>query len=250
MNFIELSISYEYLYSPKSWLHFESDTIKINLLFLQLICLPFTPLRYIVIIFIVLFCVYKSIKIPKYLKNYFYKSILLFIALLLLSIKNGSQLKKYKLNNKQVWRVYPFCYLSRVNTATVDEFRSSFLYLQVSVLRFISIHAIYLIIVRYFLLTTKQESLAKTLLTASPIKNLSDIKFIFIIMTSSQFLKIVFKQLKQVKTSYNLRCMKINQYNVRAISIVLTSFLEELLVILDYNIWSPAYALQNRDIKK
>ena len=79
MTFFNFSISYEYLYSPISWLHKQKNRFKIWTFFLKLTFLPFIPTQYIAAFLILFLCLYYSIYIPKDFKNYLHKMIILFL---------------------------------------------------------------------------------------------------------------------------------------------------------------------------
>ena len=248
MSFIKTSTSYEYLYSPKSWLHLQDDKIKISLTLVQLICLPFASLKFIFILFIFSLCLQRSIKMPKYLKRYFHKILMLFTILVIMSVKNGKQFRQHQFNNSQLLQIYPLDYLTK-NIAVVSQAGHSSFYLQISILRFLSIYLAYLTSVRCLLLTTKQENFVRTVLSKQSIRNYANMRFIFVTMTSSQFLRMIFKQMKRIRVSYSLRCMTVSQSIISFVSIALIFFLEELLISLNHSIQSIAYTLHNRDIK-
>lgn len=79
MNFLNFSLSYEYLYSPTSWLHKQNDKLKILIFLLQLTFLPFIATKYLPIFFILFIYLYSSTYISNHLKSYLNTIIILFL---------------------------------------------------------------------------------------------------------------------------------------------------------------------------
>lgn len=251
MNFVKLSTSYEHLYSPKSWLHFQDKRLKMTAVLIQLICLPVISLKHILIVFLTALLLYRSINIPKSLRKYFRKNIMIFTFFLLISIKKYSESSINKADNRHILQVYPLNCLNEQSVNAVKQPGNSFFYLHTSILRLIAIHSIYLILVRCLLLTTSYEDIVKMALMGQIYSwDYSNTKFIFTTMASSQFLKIIFKEMENMRVSCILRNINIGQLNLlKAAFIISTSFLRQLAIRTRINIFTITSSLYNRDIK-
>jgi hypothetical protein len=251
MNFVKLSTSYEHLYSPKSWLHFQDKRLKMTAVLIQLICLPVISLKHILIVFLAALLLCRSINIPKSLRKYFRKNIMIFTFFLLISIKKYSVSSINKADNRHILQVYPLNCLNEQSVNAVRQPGNSFFYLHASVLRLIAIHSIYLILVRCLLLTTSYEDIVKiALMGLIYSQDYSNVKFIFIIMASSQFLKIIFEQMENMRVSCILRNINISQVNLLKITFVIfTSLLRQLAIKTRISIFTIASSLYNRDIE-
>lgn len=249
MNFIKLCNSYMYLYSPKSWLHLKNNKIKLGIFMSYLICLPLISLKHVFLFLIILLCLLRSIMMPRYLRTYFYQSIGIFVFFLIINIKYYSRYP----NNEKATRAY--CILQansfEDNLDRGNKLNSSNFYLPLSIIRIGSIHLIYSILIRCFLITTKHSSIIKlTLALCRHINCYSSAKFIFLINTSSQFLKIIFEEIEAIIISFRLRSIKINRSTVlHTILSVFISLLEQLLFNIKEKIFSIAQTLYSRDIK-
>ncbi len=79
MNLSQLSNDYQFLYSPKSWLHAKNKNYKILYVFLQLIILPYVRLQYIAIIFTIALIFFIIVNLPiRIQKNLFYDNYIFF----------------------------------------------------------------------------------------------------------------------------------------------------------------------------
>lgn len=235
MNFIKLSTSHEYLYSPKSWLHNQSSKMKIVTASLYFILLPAMSLRHISLFFFFLLILYMSIRMPRSLRQHFYATFTFFSFFLLISIQECGSCNQKKINNRKVFLFYIL---------------NNFYCLPLSVARFISIHFAYLMLVRCLLLTTNHKSIIEM----APIKRryfyiLPSIKFIFTITVSSQFLKFFFEEIKAMNASYALRSNSVNRHNDLEIILQLfVPFLKQFLANISYKIYIIASALYSRNI--
>ncbi len=232
MNFIELYASCNYLHSPKNWLHFQNSIAKFYIIQIKLICLLFISLKHILFLFIVLLVLHQSINIPRQIKNCMHKSIVISIIFLFVSIKQHKKHEINELDRRCIWKIYPFNRLNKGSIVTVNTLKNSCLYLPMSIVRFIVIHLIYLVLIRFLLLTTKHESITKTLLGKSQhAKDCNNMQFIFGTMTSSQFLKVIFERLEAMRISFIFRASGLNYKGALKENLALyISFLSQLLI--------------------
>jgi hypothetical protein len=250
MNFVKLSMSYEYLYSPKSWLHNQNISRKIATMIAHLILLPFIPLKHLLLLFFLLLIVYKSINLPSDMQKYFYAALTISSFFLLVSMQKNDMCHSSQSNTRQVLRFYTpnFCH-------AIDMLANKWphiicLCIPRSTTHLIILHFIYLILIRCLLITTNQESIIRTVLIRYGRRKCFSIKFIFTTMVSSYFLKILFQQIKEVKISCILRSADINTVNTaRVILLMYLSYLKQFLVKINAKVYTIASTLYSRNIQ-
>lgn len=248
MNFVKFSACYDYLHSPKSWLHYQNTKGKLYTLVVYLIYLPFVSLKQIFILFIIFLFLCQSISIGKYLKDYFYKNAIVFIFFLLISIKSYDEFKEYKASQRNIWHFCIFSNSISQNTKT-NKLSTLHFYIPIPVVRFISIHLIYLILIRCFLLTTSCEKIIKETIRQRDHVSYFNAKFIFTTTVSSQFIKIIFEQANISKKSYALRDIKSYEiYHLKETLIMLTYFLQQFLFNTHNSIYAITSTLYSRSI--
>lgn len=207
MNLMKSLIFHDYLYSPKSWLHQQSSQIKMYAVILQLLILPCLSLQYIFIFFFFCFYLYRSVCLHKNLKDYCQRIIILFTFFLFISIQYNTNI-----TNKRLVQIYPIYHLHNINNIFTKTISSYCLYLPISIIRLLSINLIYLLLMKFLLLTTNYEQLINNILNHFKYLNIFSIsKLKFEIMISTQFLKVIFKQIEEIKIAYLIRNIKSNR---------------------------------------
>lgn len=251
MNFIELSTSYSYIYSPKSWLHFQNRKIKISIISLALACLPFASTQYILISFAIMLCVYTSINKSKYFKGYLYKSIMVCTFLLLINIKNYTKSKVNEIKDRHVLKVSLFSIFSKNNIGKISSLKNDCLYMPTSIIRFTVIYILYLVSTRCLLFTTQYTIITEVSLKAlKSVENYTSTSFSFTSTISAQFLKVIFEQIDTMHTSYILRKGCLNKKkDFKENCNIAIFFLDELFANLNYGIHSTSATLYCRDIE-
>lgn len=218
MNFILLSISYEYLYSPTSWLHRQSSKRKIYFVFLQLALLPYASLKYMCALLIFFAYLCRSVYIPKSLRSYFRKVIGLFVFFLCINARHSTDFGSKTTSSQKIVRIYLLGNqdLSGINSALVNQTSAYSLWLQLSVMRLLSIYLIHIFLIKFLLLTTCYDRIVKIILSSiryliKPSKG----KLIFEILICSQILKTIFKQAQIIKTAHLIRNLEIRDCSLK-----------------------------------
>lgn len=251
MNFIKFSIFYEYLYSPISWSHKQNIQTKMVITIVQLILLPYIKLKYIFCIFMTCCYIYNFTYLPKNFKLYLKNTILLFTFFLLISIHSKNQSNNRSYNNAVI-QIYPLhaLYLLNINTCQrINELPLYSLYIPLSILRLLSIHLVYLFLIKFLLLTTNYEQMIQIILrNIQSLTNHIPNQLKLEIMISSQFLKTIFKQIKILKIAYITRNIKLNKrYIIKHILTIYLLFIEQLIINIYHNIYSITNTLYCRE---
>ena len=245
MSLIKLLIFYDYLYSPKSWLHKPSSQTKIYTIILLLLTLLYMPLHYIAIYFFLCVYLHKFIYIHKHLKNYYKKTTLLFTFFLCISIQHNP------INTtKRLIQIGPVNYFNSSNNTLVNQIFSCSFYLPVSVVRLLSISIIYLFLMKLLLLTTIYEELINHIL--NHFKNLinsSKNQLKLEVMISTQFLKAIFKHIEEIRISYLIRNIQFNEwYWFKDNLYISVFFLQQLLLSIYYTVKYISNTIYSREI--
>lgn len=249
MDFVKLSISHEYLYSPKSWLHNQNISLKTITVVMHLILLPFIPLEHLLLFFFILLILCKSISLPHDLKKYFYMAFAVSSFFLLISIQKDEMRQSNKLSNRKMLHFYILNPCHKIDILASKQPNAFCLCLPVSTARFISLHFIYLVLIRCLLITTSHENIARTALISHSQRKYFSIKFIFTAIVSSHFLKILFEQIKAAKISYTLRNADIDTVNtVKIIFLMCLPCVQQFLVKTNTRIYCIASTLYSRNI--
>ncbi len=250
MNLARLFASYEYLYSPKSWLHLQNSKTKLTIVFLQLMYLPVISLKDILACLLFLLFLWRSIEIPQGIKNYFLKSWAISILFVLISAKTENSYNSKVLCQRKVLRLSLFNIQTSDGTMAIRSTGFSF-YLPASALRFISIHLIYLFSIRLLLLTTKHSNMLKVAIAGFKyFQHRSRVKFTFIVMASSQFLKIISEQIEIARIAYILRAIDEGRTNNwRVFFSTLISFIRLFAVNINITIFIIAHTLYSKEIQ-
>lgn len=210
MNFFKSSICHEYLYSPISWLHHKHAYFKILFIWTQSVFLPWMTLKYIFFYLLgfIYFCIFSHI--PKQLKEYLRKIIMIFVFFIMISAQENYTANKDTVT-KQI--VIPIHILGELCNK-VDQGRSTninqpkipIIYVPMPIVRLLSFSFIYLISTKVLVLTTKHEKIIGFIVKYS--KNMIrciDEQFNLEAVTSTQFLQIVLQEIETVNTAYIIR---------------------------------------------
>ena len=249
-DFIKYSISYAYLYSPISWLHKQNSQGKIYIVLIQLIFLPYISFKYLYLFFILFICLYLSINIPENFKNYFNITIIILSFFLFISVRYNNLEDYNTVHTRKIIRIDSLYNLSifNKNNSQYDLYSVGFFYIPVSILRLLGINFIYLFLIKFLLLTTHYEKIIRIILhdtnylTNFPIKKIN-----FEIMISSQFLKVILKQLETIKIAYVIRNLAFN-LRFKQNKFTYLFFFHQLLINIYLNIYHISNTLYSREI--
>jgi len=254
MNFIKSSIFYDYLYSPKSWLHKQNNKIKIYICFIQLFFLPYSSFIYLTIFSISLLLLYNSTYVPNSIKNYLKRMIIFFIIFLIINIEQRDLTKYNQVSHRQTLQIFPlnkFTLFNGKNGLKSSRFSSLYFYLPISIIRLLTINIIYLFFIKILLLTTHYNEIIKFILvkikkhlkTPATILNLE-------VMISSQFLNIICYQIEILKIAYITRDIKLNmRHSIRESILTCILFIEQLILNIYQSIYTTSNTLYSREIK-
>jgi len=252
MSFIKSSIFYEYLYSPKSWLHKQNNKFKIYICFIQLSFLPYGSFMYLTLFFIGLSSLYNSTYVPDNVKNYLKKMIIFFIIFLIINIEHKKITKYNIVSTRRTLQIFPLdnsiLFYSK-NKQPLNQL--IYLYLPISIIRLLSINILYLFFIKILLLTTHYDQIIKIILIqikrslklTTQILNLE-------IMISSQFLNIICYQIEILKTANTTRDIKFNiKHNIKENLLIYIFFIQQLIFNIYENIFSISNTFYSREIK-
>nr|YP_010728800.1 hypothetical protein P6G75_pgp037 [Lithothamnion corallioides]WEA77139.1 hypothetical protein [Lithothamnion corallioides] len=253
MNLSQLSNTYQFLYSPKSWLHVKNKNYKIVYFFLQLIILPYISLQYIVIIFTTTLIFFKFVNLPISIQKNLCTTATFFLLTLANNIHYTTKYVKYKYINNNIIRIKPFNFIDKLLYTKNYAFEKVIqyeLYLSSSISRLIMISLTYLFTIKIFLLTTNYEEIIISLLGQRNITTIiQNSEIPFIVVLSSQFLKIIFTHIDKLKVAYLIRGIKLKENNSFQKNILAYFFLINGFFITFYtNIDFIAKTLHSRDL--
>ena len=254
MSFIKSSIFYEYLYSPKSWLHQKNNKFKIYICFIQLFFLPYSSFIYLKFFCLSLFILYNSIYVPNSVKNYLKRMMIFFMLFLAMNIEQKDINNYHLISNRQIIKIFPsdkLMILYNKNQFDISEFSSLYFYLPISIIRLLTINIVYLFFIKILLLTTHYNDVIKFILVKikrslrlpARILNLE-------VMISSQFLNIICCQIEILKIAYITRNINLNiKNNIKENISIYIFFIQQLLLNIYQNIYSISNTLYSREIK-
>ena len=231
MSLIKLLVFYDYLYSPKSWLHKLSSQIKMHTIILLLLILPYMPLQYIAIYFFLCAYLHRFIYIHKHLKMYYKSIVLLFTFFLCISIQYSP------INTtKRLIQICPLNYFNINNNILVNQILSCCFYLPASVVRLLSINIVYLFLMKLLLLTTIYEELVNHILNyLKYLVNSSTNQLKFEVMISAQFLKAILKHIEKIRIGYLIRNIRFNKWYIFKDNLYINFFFLQQLLFSMYN---------------
>jgi len=254
MSFIKSSIFYEYLYSPKSWLHQQDNKFKIYICFIQLFFIPYSSFIYLILFSLSLFLLYNSTYVPNSVKNYLKRMMIFFIIFFIINIEQ-EELSQYNMLSTSETLQDSSSEKLRLFNSKKDikfiEVESSYFYIPISILRLLTINTIYLFFIKILLLTTHYNEIIKFILfkikkfLKQPVRI-----FNLEVMISSQFLNIICYQIEILKISYLTRDMTLNmRHDIKEKILIYIFFIQHLLLNIHENIYSISNTLYSREIK-
>lgn len=254
MSFIKSSIFYEYLYSPKSWLHKQDNKFKIYIFFIQLFVLPYSSFIYLTLFSICISILYSFTYIPNNLKNYLKKMIIFFMFFLIINIEQEDISNYSILSNRKTIKISPLDKLivfKSKNKITFSQFSSLSFYLPISIIRLLSIHIIYLFFIKILLLTTHYNQIIKIFLIKIKKSLKLQTKILNLeIMISSQFLNIICYQTEIIKIAYITRDVNLSlKYDIKENILIYICFIQQLVLNIYNNIYCISNTLYSREIK-
>ena len=240
MNFIQSSILYNYLYSPKSWLHNKSTITKVFTIFCGLIYLPYMSIHQISFILLFLLCLYKSIKIPNLINKNIKKMALIFLFFIIINIQDESTLTISLLTERQYLQIYP-----------LDNSTQSFpkYLISLSFIRLLSIHFISLVVIKLLLMTTLYENIL-FLFFNYLYRRSGQIyqKIFFEINIAIEFIHLIFKQLEIIKYSYILRFLRFSKNIPRRVHLTVYFLcIKQLIINIEKQIYIISEILYGRE---
>nr|YP_010728648.1 hypothetical protein P6G74_pgp082 [Phymatolithon calcareum]WEA76940.1 hypothetical protein [Phymatolithon calcareum] len=253
MNTSQLSNNYQFLYSPKSWLHLKKTDHKTFYFFLQLFILPYIKLRYIIVLFTTTLLLFRSVNLPIKVQRNLYTTVIFFLLTLSISTYYTTKNTNFSNISNHIIKIQPLdfiCRFTKKDNHLIKQFTRVQVYLSLSICRIVIISLTYLFNIKILLLTTNYEEI---ILSFFGYKN----KFIliqnshipFTVVLSSQFLKIIFTQLDVLKASYLIRGIKFKKYMYfRTILLIYLFLLSNFFISLYINIKLITQTLHSRDI--
>ena len=250
MSFIKLSILWNYLYSPVSWLHQCKKTTKIILVFLCLIYLPYAPIQQIYYCFTILFLIYTSIYIPLQVIYYFSKMLIFCILVTLINIQN--KIQALNLIRKYLYFYNPISLLLQLNTGSVNNniTFSLYYYLPLPLVRLLTINFLYLMLMKILFLTTLYENILDFFFNSiNKYKNLVIKKVLFEIQVSIQFLKTILKIVEKIRIGYAIRSVQLYKTDPFHKAILIYYFcIQQLITNIYISIYNIANTMYNSGI--
>ena len=251
MTLIQSSILYNYLYSPISWLHQQSTSVKICAFLFFLIYLPYTSLDKIFYLFIILFIFYLSIDIPKVIVRNINNFAIIFLFFTITNIQNEFTLTSNMLIDRNYIQIYPLKGLifTRIQIDSLEILSNSY-FISASFIRLLSINLISLLIMKLLLLTTLYESLLLFFFKyLYKIPNKFCKKFFFEINVAIEFLQVIFKQLETTQSSFMIRFSQSNRKLSYQEYLTIYFFcFRQLIINIQKQIYFLAESLYSREI--
>ena len=254
MNLSQLSNNYQFLYSPKSWLHVKNKNYKIIYVFLQLIILPYIRLQYIVIIFTTTLIFFKFVNLPTKIHRNLCITIIFFLFTLVNNIYYTTKYAQHVNINNDIINIQPLHFIDRflyIKHSAIQKLTQSQFYLSTSISRLIMISLTYLFTIKIFLLTTNYEEIIASLLgQRNIITTILNSEIPFTVILSSQFLKIIFTCIYTLKVAYLIRGIHLNKYNFLKKLLVYFFLIKGFFITFYTNIKFITKTLYSRDILK
>lgn len=241
MNLIQSSILYNYLYSPKSWLHDQSTMSKVFTVFCTLICLPYMQTNQVFSTFLFLLCLYRLIKIPNLINKNIKKIVLIFLFFIIINIQDESTLTISLLAERQYIQICPLDNFIRLSPKY---------FVSLSFIRLLSIQFISLIVIKLLLTTTVYENILFLFLNYS-YKRSNQIyqKIFFEINIAIEFIQVIFKQLEIIKYGYILRFLGFNKNISHKVYLTIYSLcIKKLIFNIEKQIQIISESLYSREI--
>lgn len=251
MNLIQSSLLYNYLYSPKSWLHNKNNKKKTFTIFCCLIYLPYMSLYQIFCSLFILLCLFKSVKTPKFINKHFKKTALIFLFFIILNIEKKELLTNNTVIHRKYIHIFPLNQSLSIkkNINNLIESTSSYL-ISLSFIRLLSIHFLSLIMIKLLLMTTLYENIL-SLFFKYLYKNTNQIyKHLFYeVNIAIEFIEAIFEYLELIKNSYIIRFLHFNKKISFTEHLIIYFFcIRQLIINIQKQIYIVAESLYSREI--
>lgn len=245
MNFIKLSVFYDYLHSPTSWLHKIKTDIKFYISIIYLLVLPYTSLQYIILHLLFFIILYKSLYIPKNFRDFCQNMIILFLFFILISIDYNCKININDFQHDTIISINTLNIKKQILNYTYN------IYISVSMLRILIINLIYLLFTKFLLLTTPYNKITQIISKKIKYSTFYSLdKISFKINIAAQFLHVIYKEIGIFKKAYiirNSKCYSI--YFFKDIVSVYYMIIKQLVLNIDNNSHYISNTLHSREIK-
>lgn len=205
MNLLKELIFYDYLYSPKHWLHKQQNVFKNLTIFIPLITLPYLSSWQLFLFIIFYLFVHEQINLSAKLTSYIYKIAFIVSLFTVLGIQNQQQILKQENYNRHYILIYN--QIDFLEKKTIYNFYL-FYGFPLSLIRLSQIYFLYLIMMKILVLTTHQRDILNCLFISFK-RNMkwSIPKLIFEIQIALNFLNIILKQIEIMQVGYSKRSL-------------------------------------------
>ena len=251
MTLIQSSILYNYLYSPRSWLHRQPTSVKICSFLFYLIYSPYISLDKIFYLSIIFFVFYMSVNIPKTIIRNINNITMIFLFFTITNIQDKSTLTSKILINRNYIQIYPSRALiftqRNIDSLTI---LSNAYFISTSFIRLLSINFISLLVMKLLLLTTLYENLLLFFFKfLYKFPNKFRKKVFFEINIAIEFIQIIFKQLETIQYSYMIRFLQFKKKISYQEYLTIYFFcLKQLMINIQKQVYSLAESLYSREI--
>jgi len=209
MNFIKSSLLYNYLYSPKSWLHKQRSFFKIFFVLIYLSILPYLPIKAVYYSLIICLLIYNSIYIPLELNNYLCQIICFFSFLILISIQDKAKISIELIKKRRYYQLnslFNYFHKNKHNIKINKSYLNQDYSLPISLVRLLTINFSYLIFTKLLLMTTQYKDIIRFFL--SNCQNYILQRLAFEVQVAIQFINIILRQIKIMRIAYTTRTIK------------------------------------------
>ena len=251
MNLIQSSILYNYLYSPKSWLHNKTNKTKIITVLCCLIYLPYMSLYQIFYTLFILLCLYKSITTPNFINKNLKKTALVFLFFIIVNIQDSQVLTSNLIPHRKYIQIFPLNKFLFIKGEIHRSIKSSPNYLiSLSFIRLMIIHFTSLLIIRLLLITTLYENILY-LFFKYLYKKTNQIyqSFFYEVNIAIEFVEAIFQYLELIKYSYIIRFLHFNR-SVSFVEYLVIHFfcIKQLTINIQKQIYTVAESCYSREI--
>ena len=251
MNLIQSSVLYNYLYSPKSWLHSRTNKTKIFTISCCLIYLPYMSLYQIFCTLLILLCLYKSIKMPNLINKNLKKTALIFLFFITINVQDSQMLTSNLVIHRKYIQIYPLNKFLLIKKEMHNSIELPLSYLiSLSFIRLLSIHFISLLIIRLLLITTLYENILY-LFFKDLYRKTNQIyqSFFYEVNIAIEFIQAIFQYLELIKYSYIIRFLHFNR-SISFIEHLIIHFfcIKQLIINIQKQIYTVAESFYSREI--
>nr|AYR06291.1 hypothetical protein [Renouxia sp.] len=243
MKFFQVVCQYQYLHSPKTWLHKKYHNVKVTLFLFHLLLIPHVKLYYLIISSVTISIILFSLKLNIEIQTNMFKTLLFCFLTLSINGKNQSVDKRnlyktrvgtYKFNIESLYKTL----VHRKLEVEIPEL----------LLRTLLISYIYIISIKIMMLTIKYEKIVTSItLPMRQLKHHVIQDVIFTTILGLQFLDTLSTQVTLLYIAYKIRGQNCNidiYYSTR----IKYLFVKDFFIVLAHYITALSSSLHNRDI--